>query len=1178
MNLSRPFIERPVATTLLSLGIALAGLFAFARLPVAPLPQVDFPTISVQASLPGASPDTVANSVASPLERHLGQIADVTEMTSQSSVGMTRITLQFGLDRNIDGAARDVQAAINAARADLPSSLKSNPTYRKVNPADAPVLILSLTSHTLTQAKLYDLASTILVQSLSQLPGVGEVDVNGSANPAVRVELNPTALYHYGIGLEDVRAALASANANSPKGIIESEGRRFQLYANDQASTAAQYRNLVIAYRNGAAVRLSDVAQVVDSVEDLRNLGLAGNNQPAVLVMLYRQPGANIISTVDGIRASVAQLKPALPADVDILEASDRSTTIRASLHDTETTLLIAVALVILVVFFFLGSARAALIPGAAVPVSIVGTFAVMYLLGYSIDNLSLMALTVATGFVVDDAIVVLENIARHLEAGKSRMQAALLGAREVGFTVLSISISLIAVFIPILLMGGIIGRLFREFAVTLSVAILVSLAVSLTTTPMMCSRLLASPKRHNNSNGGNASRMQRLAHLLTGPLQCMREGYARTLDWSLRHPLLMMSLLLVTIALNVFLYIAIPKGFFPQEDTGRLIGGIQGDQSVSFQAMETKLKQLMQIVRSDPAVASVVGFTGGRQTNTGFVFVSLKPLSQRNQSADEVIARLRPALNEVAGARLYLQPVQDIRVGGRQSNAQYQLTLLGDTSADVYKWAPRLTRALQSLPELADVNSDQQQGGLEADVDIDRATAARLGITPAQIDNTLYDAFGQRLVSTIYNPMNQYYVVMEVAPRYWQHPQTLNDLYVSTSGGTQSTNFVAGTVSGPTAASTSQSSSNAAQAAGIAQAVTTPGGTAMPTEPVAASTSAASATSADAASSTSAASDVTVTLPTAGATPFALAVPALNSTRTGGTTSTTTSSAATVAADSARNLAINSLAASGHSGASAGTSVSTAQETMIPFSAFARFKPGHTALGVNHQGSFVATTISFNLPPHESLSTAMTAINRTMTDLGMPASLHASFEGTARTFQQSLSDEPLLVAAALLSVYIVLGVLYESYAHPLTILSTLPSAGVGALLALMLFRVEFTVMSLIGVILLIGIVKKNAIMMVDFAIDASRSGMSPRDAIYHASLMRFRPIMMTTCAALLGALPLALGNSEGADLRRPLGISIVGGLIVSQILTLYTTPVVYLYVDRLGAWVRSRFARRVIQ
>ncbi|MBN3765575.1 efflux RND transporter permease subunit [Burkholderia sp. Ac-20365] len=1181
MNLSRPFIERPVATTLLSLGIALAGIFAFVRLPVAPLPQVDFPTISVQASLPGASPDTVANSVASPLERHLGQIADVTEMTSQSSVGMTRITLQFGLDRNIDGAARDVQAAINAARADLPSSLKSNPTYRKVNPADAPVLILALTSHTLTQAKLYDLASTILVQSLSQLPGVGEVDVNGSANPAVRVELNPTALYHYGIGLEDVRAALASANANSPKGIIESEGRRFQLYANDQARTAAQYKDLVIAYRNGAGVRLSDVAEVVDSVEDLRNLGLAGNNQPSVLVILYRQPGANIISTVDTIRATIAQLKPALPADIDILEASDRSTTIRASLRDTEATLLIAVVLVILVVFFFLGSARAALIPSAAVPVSIIGTFAVMYLLGYSIDNLSLMALTVATGFVVDDAIVVLENIARHIEAGKSRMQAALLGAREVGFTVLSISISLIAVFIPILLMGGIIGRLFREFAVTLSVAILVSLAVSLTLTPMMCSRLLANQK-HDGGASVSRSRMQRFANLLAQPLDRMRDGYARTLNWSLRHPVLMMSLLLVTIALNVFLYIAIPKGFFPQEDTGRLIGGIQGDQSVSFQSMEIKLKQLMQIVRSDPAVATVVGFTGGRQTNTGFIFVSLKPLSQRNKTADEVIARLRPALNHVAGARLYLQPVQDIRVGGRQSNAQYQLTLLGDTSAEVYKWAPRLTQAMQALPELEDVNSDQQQSGLEADVDIDRATAARLGITPSQIDNTLYDAFGQRLVSTIYNAMNQYYVVMEVAPRYWQHPETLNDLYVSTSGGnpsgTQSTNFVAGTVSGPTTASTTQSSSNAAQAAGTVQAVTTPGGTATPTEPIAASTSAASAASADAASSTSAASDVTVTLPTPGATSFALAVPALNSTSTNSTTSSTSSTAASVAADSARNLALNSLAASGHSSASAGTSVSTAQETMIPFSAFARFKPGHTALGVNHQGNFVATTISFNLPPHESLSTAMSAINSTMVSIGMPASIHASFEGTARTFQQSLSDEPLLVLAALLSVYIVLGVLYESYAHPLTILSTLPSAGVGALLALMLFRVEFTVMSLIGVILLIGIVKKNAIMMVDFAIEASRNGMSPRDAIYHASLMRFRPIMMTTCAALLGALPLALGTSEGADLRRPLGISIVGGLIVSQMLTLYTTPVVYLYVDRLGGWLRTRFARQALQ
>jgi multidrug efflux pump len=1174
MNLSRPFIDRPVATTLLSLGLALAGVFAFVRLPVAPLPQVDFPTISVQASLPGASPETVANSVASPLERHLGQIADVTEMTSQSSVGTARVTLQFGLDRDINGAARDVQAAINAARADLPASLKSNPTYHKVNPADAPILILALTSHTVPRAKLYDLASTILSQALSQLPGIGEVDVNGSANPAVRVELNPNALYHYGIGLEDVRAALASANANSPKGTIESASEHYQLYANDQARAADQYKDLIVAYRNGAGVKLSDVAEIDDSVEDLRNLGLSRDNQPAVLVMLYRQPGANIIRTVDSVRALIKQLKPALPADVDVLEASDRSTTIRASLHDTEATLLIAVGLVILVVFVFLGSGRAALIPTAAVPVSIIGTFGFMYLLAYSIDNLSLMALTIATGFVVDDAIVVLENISRHMENGMPRMQSALLGAREVGFTVLSISISLIAVFIPILLMSGIVGRLFREFAITLSLAILVSLVVSLTTTPVMCSRLLRMPgdEAANRGDPTRGNEHKRWFRFLGRPLHALHDGYARSLTWSLRHPLLLLAILVATIGLNVYLYIAIPKGFFPQEDTGRLIGGIQADQSISFQAMEPKLKQIMQIIGGDPAVDSVVGFTGGRQTNTGSVYVALKPLSERRETADEVIARLRPQLNAVPGGRLYLQSVQDIRVGGRQSNAQYQFTLLGDSSQDLYAWAPRLTRALQGLPELEDVNSDQQQGGLEADIDIDRATAARLGVTPAQLDNTLYDAFGQRLVSTIYNPLNQYYVVMEVAPRYWQQPQTLNDLYVSTSAGspsgTQSTNAVAGTV---TLASTTNTStgtggaSNPAMPPTGAGPVVSAGGTAIPTQPPVSTVTPVSSTASvfDAAAASSASASVSATTTTAiSAMPFATAGSSGGGTGTASSTASTT--AASVAADSARNLAINSIAASGHSSASAGAPVSTSLETMIPFSAFARFSPGHTPLGVNHQGNFVATTISFNLPPGEPLSTAVAAIDRSMAELGVPASIHGSFEGTARTYQQSLRDEPLLILAALVAVYIVLGVLYESYAHPLTILSTLPSAGVGALLALMLFHVEFTVMALIGVILLIGIVKKNAIMMVDFAIAASREGMSSRDAIYSASLMRFRPIMMTTCAALLGALPLALGSGEGADLRRPLGISIVGGLIVSQLLTLYTTPVVYLYVDRL--------------
>ncbi|MGA9852180.1 MAG: efflux RND transporter permease subunit [Gammaproteobacteria bacterium] len=1085
MSLATPFIKRPVATTLLTVGIAVAGLIAFPHLPVAPLPQVDFPTISVQATLPGASPETVAATVASPLERHLGEIADVTEMTSQSSVGSTRIVLQFGLDRDIDGAARDVEAAINAARADLPASLRSNPTYRKANPADAPILILALTSDTLTQGQLYNAASNVLQQRLSQLDGIGEVDLGGSSLPAVRVELNPTALSKYGIGMEDVRAALASANANSPKGAIEFGGHHYQLYTNDQATQAAQYRSLVVAYRNGAAVHLTDVAEVDDSVENVRNAGLA-NGRPAVLVILYRKPGANIIQTVDGVRALLPALQASVPANINIAVALDRSTTVRAALHDTELTLLIAVILVILVVFLFLGDVRAALIPSVAVPISIIGTFGGMYLLGFSLDNLSLMALTISTGFVVDDAIVVLENITRHIEAGMSRKEAALLGAREVSFTVLSISLSLVAVFLPILLMGGIVGRLFREFAITLSLAIGVSLLVSLTTTPMMCSRILRERK---------SMRARARPRLSTRLFDSLRRGYAHSLDWSLRHPRLVMLTLGTTVALTILLFITIPKGFFPQEDTGRIIGGIQADQSISFQLMRQKFTQFMSIVQHDPAVENVVGFTGGRQTNSGFVFISLKPLSERKLSADQVIGRLRKKLSRVPGARLFMQSVQDIHVGGRQSNAEYQYTLQSDSAQTLYEWAPRLQAALQNSSVLQDVNSDQQQGGLETDLVIDRPTAARLGVTPSEIDNALYDAFGQRQVSTIYEQMNQYHVVMEVAPRYWQSPDSLKYIYVSTSGGaasgTQSTNAVAGTV-------------------------------------------------------------------TAAAGPGSGAAGA--------------PSAAAIASDSARNAAINSIASTGHSSASSGTPVSTSAETLVPLAAFTRYVPGSTPLSVNHQGLFVASTLSFNLAPGKSLSDAVTAIRQAEVAIGMPSSIHGDFQGTAQVFEQSLASEPILILAALVAVYIVLGFLYESYVHPITILSTLPSAGVGALLALTVCHIPFTIISLIGLILLIGIVKKNAILMIDFAITAERSrNLSPGDAIREACLLRFRPIMMTTCAAMLGALPLVFVTGYGTELRRPLGIAVIGGLLFSQALTLYTTPVTYLYLDRLRLWLLRR-------
>jgi multidrug efflux pump len=1092
VNLSAAFIARPVATTLLTVGIALAGIFAYFKLPVSPLPQVDFPTISVQAQLPGASPETVATSVASPLERHLGQIADVTEMTSTSSVGSARIVLQFGLNRDINGAARDVQAAINAARADLPTSLRSNPTYRKVNPADAPVLILALTSKTLTRGQMYDAATNVLSQKLSQIDGIGQVIIGGAALPAVRVELNPTALFKYGIGLEDVRAALASANANSPKGSIDSDTLHYQLYTNDQATHATDYKPLVVAYRNGAAVRLSDVADVQDSVENLRNAGLS-QGKPAVLVILFRQPGANIIQTVDSVKAGIPQLMAAMPADMDLLIANDRTTTIRASLHDTERTLLIAVGLVTLVVFLFLRNLRATLIPAIAVPISIIGTFGTMYLMGYSLDNLSLMALTVATGFVVDDAIVVLENISRHIEDGMPRVQAALLGAKEVGFTVISISVSLIAVFLPILLMGGIVGRLFREFAVTLSLAIMVSLVISLTTTPMMCALLLKPSDKKWPKRKTLFDRAQAL--------------YGRTLAWSLRHSLLVILVLLTTVVLNGALFVIVPKGFFPQQDTGRMMGSLQADQSISFQAMQGKLTDLSRIVQQDPAVQSVVGFTGAgggggaAQTNTGSVFVALKPLSERD-GIDAVMSRLRRKLAVVPGARLFLVPIQDIRVGGRQSNAAYQYTLQADSTADLYEWAPKLVTALEHSPVLRDVNSDQQQKGLETDLVIDRASASRLGVNASQIDNTLYDAFGQRQVSTIYSAQNQYHVIMEVAPRYWQNPETLRDIYVSTSGGTasgtQTTNAVIGTV-GTAAGSSSKA----------------------------------------------------------------------------GPTGSSAVTAASIASSSARNAATNSLANVGKGSASSGAAVSTSKETMVPLASFTSYGPGNTALAVNHQSSFVASTISFNLAPGKSLSDATVAVRQAMAQIGMPASIHGSFQGTAQTFQDSLNSEPVLIAAALLAIYIVLGVLYESYIHPITIISTLPSAGIGAVLALMLFNTEFSIIALIGVILLIGIVKKNAILMIDFALEAERTvGLSPREAIFEACLMRFRPIMMTTSAAMLGALPLALSFGDGGELRRPLGISIVGGLMVSQVLTLYTTPVVYLYLDRFRLFTKRQWHR----
>jgi multidrug efflux pump len=1072
VNLSAPFIARPVATTLLTIGLALAGLVAFFKLPVSPLPKVDFPTISVSANLPGASPETVATSVTTPLERRLGAIAGVSEITSSSTVGNSRIILQFDLSRDIDGAARDVQAAINAARADMPTDLRNNPQYRKINPADAPVMVIALTSNTLGQGRLFDAASNILQQKISQVSGVGQVQLGGSSLPAVRVEINPTALNKYAIGLESVRAALAAANANSPKGAIEDGDRRYQIYSNDQATAADQYRSLIIAWRNGAPVRLSDVAEVIDSTEDIRNEGQA-NGKRSVLVIIYKQPNANIIETVDAIKELLPELQAAMPNDVDLNVVADRTTTIRAALKEVGSALVIGVILVVLVTFAFLRSARAGFVAAVTVPVSLIATFGGMYLLGYSLNNLSLMAMTIAAGFVVDDAIIVLENVSRHIEEGMSRIEAALKGAREVGFTVVSMSLSLIAVFIPILLMGGIVGRLFREFAVTLSVAIVISMVVSLTTTPMMCAYVLRQPQ---DRPPGWFFRVSERGFALLQTL------YARSLGLVLRHPLITILVFLGTVLLNIHLYVSIPKGFFPQQDTGRIVGGIRADQSISFQAMRRKFRQFIEIVRADPAIESVAGFTGGFQTNSGFMFATLKPLGERDVSADQVIARLRPKLAQVPGAMLFLQSVQDIRVGGRQSNALYQFTLQADSLPDLYTWGPKLTEALQKdTSVITDVDSDQQQRGLQINLTIDRDAASRLGVSTRSISATLYDAFGQRQVSTIYNALNQYHVVMEVAPQWWESPETLKDIYVSTSGGALSGTQTSGGIAG------------------------------------------------------------------------ALASPA-----TGAKTATTDP------AQALRNARTNQIAIGGRSGASTGAAVSTTAETLVPLTQLTRYDYGTTPLAVNHQSMFVASTISFNLAPGKTLSDAVTYVNTTMREIGVPTTLHGSFQGTARAFQQSLNNQLLLVLAALAAVYIVLGILYESYIHPITILSTLPSAGVGALLALQFSGVEFSIIAMIGVLLLIGIVKKNAIMMIDVALERERrEGLEPAVAIHEAAVLRFRPILMTTMAAILGALPLALGFGDGAELRRPLGISIIGGLIVSQILTLYTTPVIYLYLDR---------------
>jgi multidrug efflux pump len=1027
MNISSPFIHRPVATTLITIAIAIAGAIGFSVLPVSPLPQVDFPTINVNAGLPGGSAEIMASSVATPLERQFGHIAGVTEMTSSSSLGSTNITIQFDLSRDIDGAARDVEAAINAARSYLPANLPGNPTYRKVNPADAPIMILALTSDKYGPDKLYDEASTVIVQKLSQIQGVGQVTPGGGALPSVRVEVNPQKLASYGLALSNIQSVLSLQNADVAKGQISNGTTTMDILANDQISHAAEYKPIIVGYSKGAAIRLEDVADVIDSVQNTRAAGYFDGKR-SVQIIIIRQPGANIIQTVARIYAALPSIKASIPNGINVDVMLDRTTTIKASLFDVERTLVISIVLVIVVVFVFLRNGRATLIPAVAVPVSLIGTFAVMYIVGYSLDNLSLMALTISTGFVVDDAIVVMENITRHLEDGMTPMQATLLGAKEIGFTVFSISISLIAVFIPLLLMGGIVGRLFREFAITLSTAILVSMVISLTTTPTMCAYLLKDQRHREHSR----------FYLLTERFfDWVLSVYRRSLHWVLENPVMTLTVLALTIALNIVVIVKIPKGFFPQQDTGALVGGLQGPQDTSFPMMNASVQAIVKIIKADPAVAHCIAFTGGGgATNTGFVYITLKPLNVRKIGAPEVINRLRPKLGRLTGASLFLQAAQDLRIGGRGSNAMYQYTIQADNTTDLATWGPKLLAEMKHLPGFQDVNSDQQNGGLDEMVTYDRETAARLGLTAQALDSGLYSAFGQQEVSLIYTQLNQYYVVMEVAPEFWQSPEGLNNIY-----------FHNGSASSKTAA---------------------------------------------------------------GNTPLG--------------------------------------------------SLSTTHTSTIP-------------LSLNHTGLFPSVTVSFNLAPGFSLSDATLAIAQLKDRLGTPKSVHGFFAGTLLAYQQSLGTEPLLVLTALLAVYIVLGVLYESLVHPLTIISTIPSASVGAMLALMLFHQDLNVISIIGIVLLIGIVKKNAIMMIDFALQAERErGLNTEDAIFEACMLRFRPILMTTMAALFGALPLAFGTGTGSELRRPLGITIVGGLIMSQLLTLYTTPVVYLALDRARLWVHARF------